>query len=119
MDDILVINPAEIRNLESTSSVYSFLDYLWMSGSWLAPPKNPNWSGYMELAIKGNTNHQTSKVITLPFVNLPPSSLDAIYTVLKFAANECKKYAQQTCLVAFNQPLYVKAVDMVDEKKYS
>ena len=55
MDDILVINPAEIRNLESTSSVYSFLDYIWMSGSWLAPPKNPNWSGYMELAIKGNT----------------------------------------------------------------
>ena len=110
MDDILVINPAEIRNLESTSSVYSFLDYLWMSGSWLAPPKNPNWSGYMELAIKGNTNHQTSKVITLPFVNLPPSSLDAIYTV---------HLDIYTCLVAFNQPLYVKAVDMVDEKKYS
>ena len=84
--------------------------------------KNPNWSGYMELATKGNTNHQTSKgntnhqtskVITLPFVNLPPSSLDAIYTVLKFAANKCKKYGQQTCFVPFDQPLYVKAVDMV------
>jgi hypothetical protein len=113
IDDIVVKNPAEIRNLQSATSVHSFLDFLWMSGSWLSPPKNPNWSGYMELVTKGNTNYQTSKVITLPFVNLPPSSLDAIYTVLKFAANECKKYGQQTCFVTFDQPLYVKAVDIV------
>ena len=52
--DNVVINPAEIRNLKSISSIYSFLDYLWMSGSWLAPSKNPNWSGYMELATQAN-----------------------------------------------------------------
>ncbi|XP_028418322.1 uncharacterized protein LOC114543611 [Dendronephthya gigantea] len=111
--NIVVENPAKIRQLQSANPVHSFLDFLWMSGSWLSPPKNPSWSGYMELVTKGIINYQTSKVITLPFVNLPPSSLDAIYTVLKFAANECEKYGQQTCFVTFDQPLYVKAVDMV------
>jgi len=110
---IMVEDPAEIRCLEAANSVHPFLDLLWMSGSWLSLPKNPGWSGYMELVTKGITDYQTSKVITLPFVNLPPSSLDTIYSVLAFAVNECKRYGQQTCFVTFDQPLYEKAVNMV------
>ena len=110
---ITVEDPAEIRCLEAANSVHLFLDLLWMSGSWLSLPKNPGSSGYMELVTKGITDYQTSKVITLPFVNLPPSSLDTIYSVLAFAVNECKRYGQQTCFVTFDQPLYEKAVNMV------
>jgi len=52
-------------------------------------------------------------MIKLPFVNLPPGSLNAIYSVLAYAANEFKRYEQQTCFVTFDQPLYAKAVNMV------
>ena len=90
-----------------------FLGVLWMCGSWLKLTTNPSWNGYMELVTKNNTNYQMSRVITLPFVNLQPTSLDAIYTVLTFASDECKKQGQHTCVVTFDQPLYAKAVNMV------
>ena len=67
----------------------------------------------MELVIKGITDYQTSKAITLPFINLPPSRWDAIYSVLAFAVHECTRYGQQTCLVTFHQPLYEKVVNTV------
>ena len=67
----------------------------------------------MALATEGSKTYQTSKVLILPFVNLQPSSLDAIYTVLAFAADKCEQEEQQTCVVTFDQPLYAKAVDMV------
>ena len=113
IDGITVEAVDEIVNLSSPKAEYSLQDMLWMCGSWLKIPNNPSWSGYMALATEGSKTYQTSKVLILPFVNLQPSSLDAIYTVLAFAADKCEQEEQQTCVVTFDQPLYAKAVDMV------
>ena len=67
----------------------------------------------METVTNNSGDYETSKVIILPFVNLQPTSLDAIYTALMFASEESKRQGQQTCLVTFDQPLYAKAVDMI------
>ncbi len=113
IDGISVKDLGDIRRLSSEKSVYPLLDTLWMCGTWLKAPNNPSWSGYMELVTNESKEYQTSKVVILPFVNLQPTSLDAIYTVLVFAAGECRRHGQKTCLVTFDQPLYAKAVDMV------
>jgi len=63
----------------------------------------------MELITATEQNYQTSMVLTLPFVNLQPTSLDAIYTVLTYAVAESQRQGQQTCVVTFDQPLYAKA----------
>jgi len=64
--------------------------FWWMSGSGLSLPINPDCSGYVELVTKAITDHQTSKVIRLPFVNLPPRSFYAVYSVLAHVINKRK-----------------------------
>ncbi|XP_071642214.1 uncharacterized protein [Temnothorax longispinosus] len=74
----------------------------------------PSWKGYIE-AIATNIEYDVSRVLCLPFVNLPPSSKDAINTVLFYAASECQKRRQKTCFVTFDQPLYIKAREIIAE----
>jgi len=52
-------------------------------------------------------------IVTLPFINLDPSNLRAIYTALCFAQAQCKKHGLQVCPVTFDQPLYIKAAEIV------
>jgi len=61
------------------------------------------------------TSYEISKIRCLPFINLVPSSCDAIYTVLKFAAEKLKSGSvEQSCIfLTFDQPLYAKAHDML------
>ncbi|KMQ84699.1 hypothetical protein RF55_17293 [Lasius niger] len=74
----------------------------------------PSWKGYIE-AVTTNIEYDVSRVLCLPFVNLPPSSKDAINAVLFYAASECQKRGQKTCFVTFDQPLYIKAREIVAE----
>lgn len=57
--------------------------------------------------------YETSQVEALPFINLDPGNLSTLYTALPFATEECRRCGQDTCLVTFDQPLYIKAVDIV------
>lgn len=49
----------------------------------------------------------------LPFLNSPPSKYDTIYSVLLTAVEKCKSLNQSCCFVTFDQPLYIKARDIV------
>lgn len=74
----------------------------------------PSWKDYIE-AIMTNIEYDVSRVLCLPFVNLSPLSKDAINTVLFYATLECHKRGQKTCFVTFDQPLYIKAREIVAE----
>lgn len=39
--------------------------------------------------------------------------MDTIYTTLQCAINTAKKHEQRTCLITFDQPLYIKAREIV------
>jgi len=67
----------------------------------------------MESVTKGTTDYHTSKAMRFLFVNLPPKSVDAIYSVLANAINGCKRYGLKTRFVTFDQRLYAKVVNMV------
>ncbi|XP_039283254.1 uncharacterized protein LOC120351138 isoform X2 [Nilaparvata lugens] len=55
---------------------------------------------------------QTTYIMAVPFINLDPSNMSTIYTALLFAADQSKKQ-NQTCIVTFDQPLFLKAMDIV------
>lgn len=57
--------------------------------------------------------YQQSQIICLPFVNASPSDYSTIYSVLKYSARNANKLGLQYCFVTFDQPLYLKAVDIV------
>jgi len=54
-----------------------------------------------------NDQYERSRIVTLPFINLDPSNLSTIYTA------QCEKHCLQVCPVTFDQPLYIKAAEIV------
>jgi len=54
-----------------------------------------------------NDQYERSRTVTLPFINLDPSNLSTIYTA------QCEKHGLQVCPVTFDQPLYIKAAEIV------
>ena len=101
------------------------LDDMWLSSFSVLLPlqvKCPNWSGFMQVAVKGQL-YETSSIQILPFINLDPTKLDTIYSALCFAQDQI---ARQDTLwngvdqnnkmlgaVTFDQPLYAKAYDII------
>ena len=67
----------------------------------------------MQVAYESAGQSETSHVTAIPFINLDPGDLSTIYTALFFAVRECKKSNQRSCVVAFDQPLYIKAAQIV------
>lgn len=85
-----------------------------MCAQWLGVIKCPGWNSFME-AITKSRGHQETQISFLPFVSLPPSSHDCIYSVFIFVSQECQKLNKKTCFVNFDhQPLYIKARNIVE-----
>ena len=57
--------------------------------------------------------YKMTRIETLPFINLDPSNPSTIYTALCFAQSQYEKHDLRICAVTFDQPLYIKAADIV------
>ena len=44
---------------------------------------------------------------------MDPGNLSTIYTALYFAQTQCEKYGLRVCSVTIDQPLYIKAAEIV------
>ena len=88
------------------------LDNLWVFGYVLHTDPCPSWSGFMKVVMR-NGHYATSRLLTLPFINLYPGNLSTIYNALYFAQTQCEKYGLRVCPVTFDQPLYIKAAEIV------
>lgn len=68
----------------------------------------------MSMLTNYRYDYEVSTINFLPFVNSSPSDYSTLYTALKHASqivlNECMK----TCIITFDQPLYIKARDIVE-----
>lgn len=71
----------------------------------------PNWSGYMQSVCVGPHAPKTS-IKFLPIVDLNPSDESCIYSTLMFVDKEAKRHGMHTTCITFDQPLYIKAVDI-------
>ena len=67
----------------------------------------------MKVAMQQCNQYERSRIETLPFINLDPSNLSTIYTALCFAQKQCENYGLRVCPVTFDQPLYIKAAEIV------
>ncbi|MBW0528211.1 hypothetical protein O181_067926 [Austropuccinia psidii MF-1] len=78
----------------------------------------PEWKGYMTTITTGDFSEKT-RVITLPFINAPPSNYDTVYTALQYAS-ELIQLSQKDdennkikVIITFDQPLYWKAREII------
>ena len=83
------------------------LTLIWIAGI----QQQPGWNGFMTF-IMSSKNFETAYILPVPFINMDPNDLSTIYTALMFAANQSKKQ-NQTCIVTFDQPLFLKASEIV------
>ena len=58
-------------------------------------------------------NYEKTRIEILPFIHLDPSNPSTIYTDLSFAKRQCELHGIKTCFVTFDQPLYIKAAEIV------
>lgn len=106
-----------IKNVDSMNPLVDDItplpsDVTWLVGKSLKLKSLPGWSGFMEEATKDLPFHR-SKVICLPFINYPPSQYDTVLTSLRMANEKCRATGQKTCFVTFDQPLYIKAKEIL------
>ncbi|GBL99837.1 hypothetical protein AVEN_162840-1 [Araneus ventricosus] len=81
---------------------------LWKSAKCLSSHENiPEVSGIVEWMSFMQVNQYTDKsaIKSLPFVNLPPSDANTLYTALKYAAEDRLHLSSKICLVTFDYSL--------------
>lgn len=94
------------------------LMHLWHIGGLLSPDNHPrpNWSGYMQKVCVGE-HPGVSCVEMLSLIDLNPSDQDCIYSTLLFIHDQATALGLPTACITFDQPLYIKAVDIVMQSK--
>ena len=65
----------------------------------------------MQLAMKVEVNEQSLTEIGI-FIPIVPDNLSTVYTALCFAKNRDEMHRLKVCPMTFNQPLYIKAVEI-------
>lgn len=99
------------------STVY--FDLLWHSGWHFSTPTRPrpSWSGFMQ-HVFSDSLHPTpkSEVLFLPIIDLNPSDQCCIYSTLLYVQCQAEKLSIPTPCITFDQPLWVKAVDIIKDK---
>ena len=53
----------------------------------------------------------------LPILDLNPSNMSCVYSTLNFVCQQAKLLNIETTCITFDQPLYIKAVDIVMNEK--
>jgi len=89
-------------------------DLIWQAG-WLAceaEQTRPKWSGFMQHAFSGE-GCAKSEVLFLPILDLSPSNETCIYSTLLYIENQALQLGIPIHCVTFDQPLLIKAVEMI------
>ena len=98
---------------EVATTVAERLDVLWISGHTIQATPQLSWAGFMQSAMQNTGTYDVSEITTLPFINMDPSDCSTIYTALCYARAQCDKAGQKTYFITFDQPLYIKATEIV------
>ena len=98
---------------EVATTVAERFDVLWISGHTIQATPHSSWAWFMQSAMQNTGTYDVSEITTLPFINMDPSDCSTIYTTLCYARAQCDKAGQKTCFVTFDQPLYIKATEIV------
>lgn len=108
------IGPLEAPNItHPVLKLPNALDNVWLASFTLSEPgRCPSWSGFNQSVVKQG-HYEVSRIDILPFINLDPNHPDTLYSALSYAQDLCVKYKLGIAPVTFDQPLYQKAVEIV------
>ena len=91
------------------------LDMLWHTMYFFGKNQRSNWFGFMTTVT--NENHPGKATISfLPILDMDPSDLTCIYSVLVFILKQAEQIQVKTPVVTFDQPLWLKAMEIVKAK---
>ncbi|KAF0716418.1 SWIM-type domain-containing protein [Aphis craccivora] len=111
------LSKIDVENILSDNvSIKSFINkivFLWMYGKWKTVSDVPGWNGFIEYLTKENNKFSTSRILFLPFIHHPASNLNTIYTTLNSIHDNMKFHGHEACVVTFDQPLFIKAREIV------
>ena len=69
---------------------FTALESVWILGYTLNLSPCLPWSGFMKTVLKSE-EFKTSRIETLPFINMDPSNPSTIYSAFCFAQLQCEK----------------------------
>jgi len=73
----------------------------------------PNWSGYMQHVCTGQ---HVSDVLFLPVINMNPADHSCMFSTLSFIERQARELEIETACVTFDQPLWLKALEIIAAK---
>ena len=79
-------------------------------------PSRPSWSGFMQ-SLSTDRDVCKSEPLFLPLIDLKSTDETCIYSTLSFVQDQAKKLNIITPCITFDQPLWLKAVEIVLSKK--
>ena len=110
----VILKPLNELKVENVLPKYILYDYLWHI-SYCLPNPRPSWSGYMSNISTGEYPGK-STISLLPIIDLNPTDMTCIYSTLKFVQSQAKELNIVTPVITFDQPLYIKAMEIVKAK---
>ena len=109
-----------LRPLIVPPSLY-YSQLLWRSTSFSTSQNVPehwiNWSGCMQHIFKSSdADSNEDEVVCLPLIDMDPNDENCIYSAIMFIVAQLEKMAISATSVTFDQPLFSKALEVVESK---
>ena len=90
-------------------------DLVWHAQHFSSKELRPNWSGFMSNVSVGDYPGKAI-VSFLPILDMNPSDLTCIYSVLLFIVEQAKYLDIHSPVITFDQPLWLKATEVINAK---
>ncbi|KAK3918980.1 2,3-bisphosphoglycerate-independent phosphoglycerate mutase 1 [Frankliniella fusca] len=115
VEDLRPGQPYQYATVSSLSrdNAANFINFLWLAGTVFQPAPTPGWTGFLQKATSTSPPCEKTVIVPVSFINLEARNPTIICTALEYAISECKAIEQKTCIVTFDQPLFMKATEVV------
>jgi 5'-3' exonuclease len=104
-----------LKPISSKKFSHCFTNLLWTCAH-VFTKQCPSWSGYMSTIVT-DQHLGKSYVTMLPIINLPATDMTGLHSLLFFVTEQSSKLNVPTPTITFDQPLYVKAYEIVKSTK--
>ena len=115
-----LLNDLRMRNIDEitcnvTSASEPNIDLAWHSINLNSKLRQvrPNWSGFMQSAIRGEFGG-AAKSVVLPIIDFKSTDETCIYSTLLFVQSQARLLNITTPCITFDQPLWQKATEICD-----
>ena len=92
------------------------MDLGWFSSWFTKSLRKSGWLGFMQSIHYSCPPAEKSTVLILPIIDLYSSDPTCIYSTLQYVISQALKHGIKTPCITFDQPLWYKAIAIIDYK---